>query len=268
MRRVSTQEDALLLLLNRCQARLSSQHYDAALEDATAVLEMDMKCEKALFRAARASYNLGSFAKCRSYLAELTSLYPANKAAVKDIEQCELRIQEQAGRFDFVSMLEEAVIKQPSPRLDRAPYIGPIQVRQCAIESHGRGLFTTRTVKPGELLLCEKAFATAFAPDVAPAETDTPKGNQPAGTDSLKEKQPAGTDSLKGDHRAGTDSPEENQADNGLKWRLKLRAELATTTFIKLIRNPSVVSAFAGLYPGPDSDEDLDEDTNLPAVDE
>ena len=83
-----------------------------------------------------------------------------------------------------------------------------------------------------------------------------------------REIQPAGTVSLKEDHPAGTDSPQENQADDGLKWRLKLRAELATTTFIRLIRNPSVVSAFAGLYPGPDADEELDEDTNLPEVDE
>ena len=236
LRRVSTEEDAMLLLLNRCQARLSSQHYDAALQDAMAVLEMNTTSEKALFRAARASYSLGCFARSRSFLAELKALYPRNTAAIKDIERCEIRIREQAGEFDFASMLAEAVIKQPSPHLDRADYVGPIEVRKCAIESHGRGLFTTKAVKAGELLLCEKAFATAFASNNSAAIVET---------------------SLSNDVK-----PDESN------WKLKLRSELALTTFYKLTRNPSVVSAFADLYPGPDADEEIDEDTHLPDVDE
>ena len=236
LRRVSTEEDAMLLLLNRCQARLSSQHYDAALEDAMAVLEMDTTSEKALFRAARASYSLGSFARCRSFLTELQALYPRNKAAINDIKRCELRIREQAGDFDFASMVAEAVIKQPSPRLDRAGYVGPIEVRKCAIESHGRGLFTTKAVKAGELLLCEKAFAAAFASNdsAAIAQSSLSKDANP----------------------------------DGSNWKLKLRSELALTTFYKLTRNPSVVSAFADLYPGPDADEEIDENTHVPEVDE
>ena len=236
LRRISTKEHAPVLLLNRCQARLLSQHFDSAFEDATAVLEMDKTNEKALFRAARASYGLGCFNRCRSYLAGLQELYPGNKAATKDIERCELRFREQAGEFDFASMLNEAVIKQPSPRLDRAAYIGPIEVRKCAIESHGRGLFTTKAVKAGELLLCEKAFVTAFAPDDSQAAAEI---NQFKDSDA-----------------------------DGSEWRLKLRAELAANTLVKLFRNPSVVPVFAGLYPGPDAYEEIDEDTNLPEVDE
>lgn len=201
-----------------------------------AVLKMDATSEKALFRAARASYGLGCFARCRSFLAELEELYPDNKAAIKDIERCELRSREQAGDFDFASMLDEAVTKQASPRLDRAAYIGPVEVRKCAVESHGRGLFTTKAIKAGELLLCEKAFTAAFAPEDSKtaAETDHPKYLRSYGS----------------------------------KWRLRLRAELAANIFVKLIRNPSVVSAFADLHAGPDADEDIDEDTNLPKVDE
>ncbi|CAD6594550.1 MAG: hypothetical protein ASARMPREDX12_009538 [Alectoria sarmentosa] len=235
LRRISSEEHAVILLLNRCQARLSSEHYDAALEDAMAVLEMDTSSEKALFRAARASYGLGCFARCRSYLAEIEELYPENRAAMKDIERCELRSREQAGEFDFASMLDETLTKQPSPRLDRATYIGPIEVRKCVIESHGRGLFTTKAVKAGELLLCEKAFTTTFAPD-----------------DSKS---------------AEIDHAKDSESD-GSTWRLKLRAELAAKTFVKLVRNPSLVSAFADLYPGPDADEEIDKHTNLPEVDD
>lgn len=236
LRRISTKEHAPVLLLNRCQARLLSQHFDAALEDAIAVLEMDQTNEKALFRAARASYGLGNFTQCHSYLAKLQELYPGNKAANKDIERCELRCRELTGDFDFASMLKEAITKQPSPHLDRATYIGPIEVRQCAIESHGRGLFTTKAIKAGELLLCEEAFVTAFAPDESQATTEI-------------------------------DQVKESDAD-GSEWRLKLRAELATNALVKLFRNPSVVSVFADLYPGPDADEEIDKFTNLPEVDE
>ena len=201
-----------------------------------AVLEMDTTNEKALFRAARASYGLGCFAKSRSHLAKLVELYPGNTAATRDIERCELRFREQAGEFDFASMLEEAVAKQPSPRMDRAAYIGPLEVRQCTIESHGRGLFTTKAVKAGELLLCEKAFATAFAPSDSQVAPEI--------------------------------NPSKEAKSDDSKWRLKLRAELAGDTFVKLCRNPSVVSAFADLYPGPDADEEMDPATNLPAVTE
>lgn len=200
------------------------------------MLEIDPTSEKALFRAARASYGLGNFSRSRSYLAELQDLYPGNKAAAKDIERCEIRTREVAGDFDFASMLNEAVTKQPSPHLDRAAYIGPMEVRKCAIESHGRGLFTTKAVKAGELLLCEKAFVTAFAPDESQATTEI-------------------------------DQTKESDAD-GSEWRLKLRAELAANTLVKLFRNPSVVSVFADLLPGPDADEEIDEDTKLPEVDE
>lgn len=201
-----------------------------------AVLEIDQTSEKALFRAARASYGLGNFTQCHSYLAKLQELYPGNKAATKDMERCELRFRELAGDYDFASMLKEAVTKQPSPHLDRAAYIGPIEVRKCAIKSHGRGLFTTKDVKAGELLLCEKAFVTAFATDESQATTKM-------------------------------DQPKESDAD-GSEWRLKLRAELAANALVKLFRNPSVVSVFADLYPGPDADEEIDENTNLAEVDE
>lgn len=199
------------------------------------MLEIDPTNEKALFRAARVSYDLGSFARCCSYLAKLKKHYPGNKAAVQEIKRCELRSREQAGEFDFESMLDEAITKQPSPRLDRAAYIGPIEVRKCAIESHGRGLFATEAVKAGQLLLCEKAYATAFAPYDSKAAADINHSN--------------------------------DTSSDGSKWRLKLRTELAASIFIKLIRNTSVVSAFADLYSGPDADEEIDEETNLPVVD-
>jgi hypothetical protein len=56
--------------------------------------------------------------------------------------------------------MQQKAIKKSSPHLDHATYVGPVVVRTT--ESRGRGLFTTKDVKAGDLLLCEKAFAHAF----------------------------------------------------------------------------------------------------------
>ena len=68
-------------------------------------------------------------------------------------------VEQENGRYEFRKMMLEAKKRQP-PRLDRGTYIGPVTVKQT--QSHGRGLFTTETVKAGDLLFCEKAFAHAF----------------------------------------------------------------------------------------------------------
>lgn len=56
-------------------------------------------------------------------------------------------------------MIEEARSARP-PHLDHADYIGPVVVKSSP--GQGEGLFTTRFVKAGELLICEKAFAHGY----------------------------------------------------------------------------------------------------------
>jgi hypothetical protein len=50
--------------------------------------------------------------------------------------------------------------KTRPPNLNHATYIGPIEVRPAG--SKGRGLFTTKAVKAGDILLYEKAFTYSF----------------------------------------------------------------------------------------------------------
>lgn len=57
--------------------------------------------------------------------------------------------------------MHAAANKLRPPLLDHATYIGPVVVKEAS--SYGRGLFTTKDVKAGDLLLCEKAFGYAFA---------------------------------------------------------------------------------------------------------
>jgi hypothetical protein len=61
--------------------------------------------------------------------------------------------------FDFKILQAEAKKHRP-PHLDHATYIGPVEVRKT--KGKGRGLFTTKPVKAGELILCEKAFSYAY----------------------------------------------------------------------------------------------------------
>ena len=50
-----------------------------------------------------------------------------------------------------------AAAKTPSC-LDNATYIGPLVIKQT--ENHGKGVFATKNIAAGDLLLCEKAFAS------------------------------------------------------------------------------------------------------------
>jgi len=232
--------DAVTLLLNRCHARIQSQHYDAALADATVVLEMSQHNppEKALFRAARALYGLQRWRECLSYLNQLISLYPSNKFAEQDIARCQNRLREEAGDYDLASLLAEAITKSPSPDMDRATYVGPIEVRDCAIKSHGRGIFTTRALKAGDLLLCEKAFAAVFVPTDKEYET------------------------FKRENRDRSDG------ENMKFFSLKMRAHLVEKTLLKLHRNMSLTEGFSELYAGPEWKDEIDDESGFPLVDE
>ena len=170
-------------------------------------------------------YGLRRFKESADQLKKMVKLYPKNQEAVRDLQHCLARMREEAGQFDFAAMLDEAISKFPSPDMNRADYTGPIEVRQCAIKSCGRGVFATKNIKAGDLLLVEKSFCAVFP------EMDEATGTYDQTTALLSNKT----------------LPE-------------LRADIATGVFVKLHRNRSLAPAFADLYPGPDANEELDDD--------
>lgn len=89
----------------------------------------------------------------------MVKLYPGNPTALQRMERLGKRLQEEAGIYDFAGLLYENL--EPA-RSDRASFIGPIVVQACKVKSRGRGLFLTKAVKAGELLLCEKAFSVSL----------------------------------------------------------------------------------------------------------
>ncbi|KAL4861267.1 hypothetical protein BDV12DRAFT_204185 [Aspergillus spectabilis] len=86
--------------------------------------------------------------------------YPSNNTAINEFNRAIARLlEEKRGKYNFKHMQQEVVKKSP-PLFDHATYVGPVVVRTT--ESRGRGLFTTKDIKAGDLLLCKKAFAHAF----------------------------------------------------------------------------------------------------------
>lgn len=164
----ATEAEIEILKRNRALAHLRTQHFDAALSDTgfpsfhapLSALPAPPPNEKALVRAAEALYSLGRFHESCAALQQVRAHFPGNAQAAVTLARAQTRVREQeGGLFDFRHMQAEARRRRP-PHLEHATYVGPVEVR--AAGAKGRGLFVTRAVEAGELLLCEKAFAHAF----------------------------------------------------------------------------------------------------------
>ena len=115
--------------------------------------------EKALYRAALALYNLKRYSECYESLEMLQSRFPRNRDALAELARARDRLLEQkTGAYNFEQMRIDAGLRRPTD-LDYATYIGPVEIKET--QSKGRGLFVTKPVKAGDLLLCEKAFGYA-----------------------------------------------------------------------------------------------------------
>lgn len=211
------QDDVLRIRLNRCQARLFIQCFDHAVDDANVVLNSFPNKEKALFRKAEALYQLRRFKEAKEVLDHMIRLYPRNEIATHRMARVARRLQEEAGIYDFAAMLKENI--QPV-KSDRASFIGSVEVRVCKVKSRGRGLFLTKPVYAGELLLCEKAFSVSLL--------------------SIHDE----------------DSNDNGLSGNVLDVA---RDDLHKDCVFQLHRNPSLLPAFKGLHSGHYSPEKIDE---------
>lgn len=211
----TTNEEVQAIKLNRSLANLKLRRYDDALADACDLPEEYCVSEKGVYRAARALYELQRFHRCREALQFLLVYYPNNAEAKEQLAQTEKRLREQEnGEYDFKAMSKAA--EGTTLRLNNATYTGPVAVKIS--EGRGRGLFTTRAVAAGELLLCEKAFAYCFA---------------------SSEESAAG-------------SPKTSVLTNPQTRRptMGTQADLITASVQKLLQNPSLIPSFTALHHG------------------
>jgi len=89
---------------------------------------------------------------------KLLKEFPENKNAKEKLLRTFQRLREQRkGEYEFLKMRNE--VKEwgdKRGKLDCAEYVGPVRIGDAG--NKGRGLFATRDVKFGDLLLCSKAF--------------------------------------------------------------------------------------------------------------
>ncbi|KAI9767247.1 MAG: hypothetical protein M1840_005847 [Geoglossum simile] len=203
---------------NRSLAFLKTKQFDAALSDTGFPNFNPNPAEKAMFRAAEALYNLEQFSECCQVLELLRANFPHNSQASAVLGRAQSRCLEQkTGSYNFKELQAKAGKLRP-PHLDHATYIGPVEIRHT--ESKGRGLFVTKAVKAGDLLLCEKAFGHVHVDEGA--------GNKDESSSKI----------------TLLINPETNQGFMGAQ------ADLIKLIVQKLYRNPSVAPALTTLYHG------------------
>ncbi|KAJ0163839.1 hypothetical protein CTA2_2277 [Colletotrichum tanaceti] len=150
---------------NRAHVHLLLDRQDEAVADAKASLigaddrrakELD---SKAYFRAGSGAYNLGRYQQAKECFERAKKLAPDEKGAAVYLRKVEMRLREEKeGKYDFQKI--RAGLTRASPRADAASFIGSTQVKESA--GRGRGLFATRDIAAGEVVMVEKAFCVVW----------------------------------------------------------------------------------------------------------
>lgn len=153
------------LFRNRAHLNLLLHRYDEAEADATAAvtgLQDDKHRDldsKAYFRAGCAAYSLGDFQKAKSFFEKQKELNPDDKDATASVRKTEMRLHEQStGEYAFKRI--KAGLSKARPRVDAASFISNVEIKPSP--GRGRGLFATRQIGTGEIVLCEKAFCVVW----------------------------------------------------------------------------------------------------------
>lgn len=159
------EELAYDLFRNRAYANLRLNCLDEAKADALAsVIGLeDQKHKdldsKAYYRAACAAYNLSEFQEAKRFFEEQQKLTTDDKGVRANLRKVELRLQEQStGVYDFKKIM--AGLMTGRPRVDAASFTNNCKVKESP--GRGRGLFATRNIDSGEVIMCEKSFCVVW----------------------------------------------------------------------------------------------------------
>lgn len=227
-------EEAELIHNNRALAYLRLDRFDAVLDDVSIIPNANDRSEKALYRGALALNNLSRYTESLELLQILTRKYPASEPGAFELSRANLRLKEQhTGIYDFKKMYK-ATRSRP-PTVDCATYVGSVEIRDAP--GKGKGVFATRSIKAGELLLCEKAFVHACG---TPSKKSDKKGTSETGILM-------------------------NLSTNSIT--MGTQASLITSMYQKLLNNPSLASKIQGLHHGTYKPTDMATVDGLPVVD-
>jgi tetratricopeptide (TPR) repeat protein len=171
----ASERDSLLsydLLRNRAIVHLYLKRFENARSDALSSIIKSSEAEpetkarldnKAFFRAGRAMYELGDFDAARRAFSDALGLVPSDKAVLAEIARCDLRLAERNnGSYDF-GAISRALSSSHASSFDHADFLRNTVMQETSYG--GRGLFATKAIKAGELVLCERAFHVAHPVD-------------------------------------------------------------------------------------------------------
>lgn len=159
------------LLRNRAQVHLNLGRYQFASEDAIAAIatgdntpyEAKILNVKSYFRAGRAQYQLGNFVLAKEYLDEALGIDPMDKTVKADLAQTKQRIlEQQEGDYNFAVMAQSATTSHK--KLDHATFTSNTRIGSAG--NRGRGLFATKDIKHGNVVMVEKAFCVCFGDEL------------------------------------------------------------------------------------------------------
>ncbi|EON63747.1 hypothetical protein W97_02975 [Coniosporium apollinis CBS 100218] len=150
---------------NRAHVNLLLNRLEEANSDAKASLtgREDQRSKdldsKACFRAGCAAYVLGEYREAKAFFEEQQKLTPGDKDAIINLRKIEARLREQeTGIYNWKKI--RAGLSRAHPRVDAASFIGDIKVGDSP--GRGRGMFATRNIPVGEIVMCDKAFSVVW----------------------------------------------------------------------------------------------------------
>jgi tetratricopeptide (TPR) repeat protein len=150
---------------NRAYVNLVLGRLDEVKTDARASLtgREDQKSKeldsKAYYRAGSAAYNQGRWQEAKSFFQEQQKLTPDDKDAKVQLKRIEARLrEEETGRYDLMRIRSN--LSQARSRVDAANFTKSTVVKDSP--GKGRGLYATRDIAAGEIVMCEKAFCVVW----------------------------------------------------------------------------------------------------------
>lgn len=164
-RAASTEDLSVLqvaLLSNRAHARLQQRLFDGALADCDAALALAPGAPKPAYRRGLALLGLRRYGQAVEALQSCAE--DSDPVVTAALERARTGAAQAKGRWDFRTMPFEPDAQLAAPTAD---YVGPVAIKPTR-DGRGWGLFVTRDVAAGELLLVENALALGWDDPDAP----------------------------------------------------------------------------------------------------
>lgn len=170
-------DERVLLLLNRSQTHLNLEHPKQALDDANEALELlqptstdSALLEKAKMRRSKALEDRRLLEEALKSYEDAQQSFEGSIQAEKGVERVTSKLrQTRTGEYDWKRM-----VGNTSERFEIGDFVGTIKVGKVEGIGGGRGVFTTREVKAGDLLLggCISPFHDSSDSRPDPNDTD------------------------------------------------------------------------------------------------